>query len=351
MTDRKLATIRVISQLKSIPNADLIEVAVIDGWEVVVKKNEFNIGDLCVYLEIDSWVPTELAPFLSKGKEPREYQGIKGERLRTAKLKGQLSQGLVLPLSTLDEDTCEYCQDANYNDPTNIDLTEKLNILKWEPVIPAQLAGKMAGNFPSFIPKTNQERIQNYIRHVVHLGKSLWEVTEKLDGSSMTVFRTKDIDGSPRMGVCSRNWELKLDDESNAFVSTTLELDLLVKLHTHNLNIALQGELCGPGIQGNPYKLSKPEFFVFDIWDIDTQQYYSTEQRLSLCKSLGIKHAPVFANYLTTSNTTVSELLTFAEGQSVLNTKAEREGYVFKNVNNPSLSFKAISNKWLLKND
>jgi RNA ligase (TIGR02306 family) len=336
MTDRKLATIRVISQLKSIPNADLIEVAVIDGWEVVVKKNEFNIGDLCVYLEIDSWVPTKLAPFLSKGKEPREYQGIKGERLRTVKLKGQLSQGLVLPLSPADKEFYGIGED----------VTEEFNILKWEPVIPTQLAGKTAGNFPSFIPKTNQERIQNYIRHVVHLGESLWEVTEKLDGSSMTVYNI-----GITSGICSRNWELKQDDTENAFVSTALRLNLFEKLFKTGLNIALQGELCGPGIQGNSYKLSQPEFFVFDIWDIDTQQYYSTEQRLSLCKSLGIKHAPVFANYLTTGKTTVTELLTFAEGQSVLNTKAEREGYVFKNVNNPSLSFKAISNKWLLKND
>jgi RNA ligase (TIGR02306 family) len=335
MTDRKLATIRVISQLKPIPNADLIEVAVIDGWEVVVKKGEFSVGELCVYFEIDSWIPTELAPFLSKGKEPKEYQGVKGERLRTIKLKGQLSQGLVLPLSLADKEF--YGPDE--------DVTEEYKILKWEQTIPAQLVGRCAGNFPSFIPKTNQERIQNYIRHVAHLGESLWEVTEKLDGSSMTVFYNNG-----KEGVCSRNWELKLDDESNAFVSTTLRLKLLNKLANNSLNIALQGELCGPGIQGNSYKLSQPEFFVFDIWDIDAQTYYSTEQRLSLCKSLGIKHAPVFANYLTTSNTTVSELLTFAEGQSVLNTKAKREGLVFKNVDNPNLSFKAISNKWLLEN-
>jgi RNA ligase (TIGR02306 family) len=340
MSDRKLATIRVISQLKPIKDADLIEVAVIDGWEVVIKKGEFNVGDLCVYFEIDSWIPTELAPFLSKGKEPREYQGVKGERLKTIKLKGQLSQGLVLPMDIV-----------NLLGNLGDDVTEFLNILKWEQTIPAQLAGKVAGNFPSFIPKTNQERIQNYLHHVVHLGESLWEVTEKLDGSSMTVFRTTDTDGNNITGVCSRNFELKTNDLDNAFVKTAWNEKLFEKLSTYNLKVALQGELCGPGIQGNSYNLSQPEFFVFDIWDIDSQQYYSTEQRLSLCKSLGIQHAPVFANYLTTSKTTVSELLTFAECYSALNTLTLSEGYVFKNINNPSLSFKAISNKWLLKNE
>ena len=208
MTDRKLATIRVISQLKPIKGADLIEVAVIDGWEVVIKKGEFNVGDLCVYFEIDSWIPTELAPFLSKGKEPRIYRGVKGERLKTIKLKGQISQGLVLPIGILGMDYV--------GDELNYDVTELLNILKWEPEIPAQLAGKLEGNFPSYIPKTDQERIQNYIRNMP-LAVNQWEVTEKLDGSSMTVYRARDIakmDGGHRMGVCSRNYELKLEDTS-----------------------------------------------------------------------------------------------------------------------------------------
>lgn len=347
MSDRKLATIRVIQQLKPIANADLIEVAVIDGWEVVIKKGEFNVGDLCVYLEIDSWVPHELAPFLSKGKEPREYQGVKGERLRTIKLKGQISQGLVLPTHTVTGPV----PDPHHQAEEGQDVTEALNILKWEPTIPAQLAGKMAGNFPSFIPKTDQERIQNYLRNIENLGEQMWEVTEKLDGSSMTVFRTYKEDGSTHLGVCSRNYELKTDDLDNAFVKTAHTECILSKLAAYNLNVALQGELIGPGIQGNSYNLAKPEYYVFDIFDIPSQQYYSPEQRISLCKSLGLKHTPTFAPYLTTGKTTVSELLTFAEGQSVLNPKAQREGFVFKNLSDPSKSFKAISNKWLLKND
>ena len=97
---RKLATIRRIDALTPIDGADAIECATVGGWKVVVKKGEYTVGDLAVYCEIDSWIPTELAAFLSKGKEPREFEGIKGERLRTVKLRGQLSQGLLLPLTS-----------------------------------------------------------------------------------------------------------------------------------------------------------------------------------------------------------------------------------------------------------
>ena len=98
---RKLATIRRISDIQPIPNADAIEVATVDGWQVVIKKGEFQVGNLAIYLEIDSWVPNTIAPFLSKTKEPRVYQGIPGERLRTVKLRGQVSQGLLLSVTIL----------------------------------------------------------------------------------------------------------------------------------------------------------------------------------------------------------------------------------------------------------
>jgi RNA ligase (TIGR02306 family) len=99
---RKMATIRKIDDIRPIEGADAIECAVVGGWQVVVKKGEYNVGDLAVYLEIDSFVPHELAPFLSKGQEPREFNGVKGERLRTVKLRGVTSQGLLLPLKRVE---------------------------------------------------------------------------------------------------------------------------------------------------------------------------------------------------------------------------------------------------------
>jgi RNA ligase (TIGR02306 family) len=135
---RKLATIRKIDELNPIEGADAIECAVVGGWKVVVKKGEYQVGDEAIYCEIDSWIPHELAPFLSKGKEPREYEGVKGERLRTIKLRGQLSQGLLLPLGI-----SVYDVNAELNEGD--DVTEHLNIKKWEKPINAQLAGVCKG--------------------------------------------------------------------------------------------------------------------------------------------------------------------------------------------------------------
>ena len=122
---RKMATVRKIDSLRPIVGADAIECAHVGGWTCVVKKGEYTAGDLAVYLEIDSWVPTELAPFLSKGKEPRVFDGIKGERLRTVKLRGQLSQGLLLPL----EPTCTNIESELIE---GLDVSLPLNIVKWE---------------------------------------------------------------------------------------------------------------------------------------------------------------------------------------------------------------------------
>ena len=184
---RKLATIRKITELNPIPKADAIEVATVDGWKAVVKKGDFKVGDLAIYLEVDSWVPYELAPFLSKDKEPKEYNGVKGERLRTIKLRGQLSQGLLLPIDVAyDEDPPDYDHVFLEGD----DVTEILGIQKWERPVPAQLAGLMKGSFPSFIPKTDQERVQNIVSEIAsakELGLE-FEVTEKLEGSSMTCY-------------------------------------------------------------------------------------------------------------------------------------------------------------------
>ena len=192
---RKMASIRRIDSIRPIPGADAIEVATVGGWDVVVKRGEFAVGDLAVYIEIDSWVGHDLAPFLSKGNEPREYNGVRGERLRTVRLRGQVSQGLLLSRYIVLDRVGEIHEGQ--------DITELLGIQKWEAPIPASLAGDVRGAFPSFIPKTDQERIQNLTQEFDTWNGLEWEGSEKLDGSSMTVYH-KDGD----FGVCSRNWNL-----------------------------------------------------------------------------------------------------------------------------------------------
>jgi RNA ligase (TIGR02306 family) len=335
MSERKMATIRKIDEIRPIEGADAIEAAVVGGWVVVIKKGEFKAGDLAVYLEIDSWVPHEIAPFLSKGQEPREYNGVKGERLRTVKLRGQVSQGLLLPV------TLTFWRDEGTN------VTDSLGIQKWEAPIPAQLAGDVEGVFPTVIPKTDQERIQNLTEELKTWQSNsafTWEVTEKLDGSSMTVFVHGD-----REGVCSRNWALK-ETAGNTLWAVARREQLIEKVRQTGRNLALQGELIGEGIQGNAYNVKGQDFRLFDIYDIDRGEYLGPVERRVFAETHGIKHVPVIATEMVIEEW-VTGLLTMADGVSVLNPKTNREGLVFKCNTFGGPSFKAISNRWLIKND
>lgn len=334
MTERKLATIRRIAEIKDIDGADVIEAVRVDGWWVVAKKGEYQVDQLATYLEVDSFVPTSIAPFLTKaGHEPKEYEGVQGERLRTVKLRGQLSQGLLLPISSLPSVLQMEAEEGG-------DVTEALGVLKWERPISPQLYGQAKGSFPSFLRKTDQERVQNIGRTLESYIDQTFEVTIKLDGSSCTIF-VKDEDD----GVCSRNLELK-QNEDNAFWRIALDYDIHKKIRAYGKNIAVQGELIAPNIQGNYEKVTKPEFYVFDVFDIDKQEYILPKERQEFCKLLDIPHVPVIDKSFAMISG-VDKLLDMAEGDG-MNKGVKREGLVFKH-NSSDFSFKAISNSYLLK--
>ena len=344
---RKLASIRRIADIRPIPDADAIEVAVVDGWKVVVKKGEYSVGDLAVYLEIDSWVPHALAPFLSKGQAPREYNSVLGEKLRTVKLRGQVSQGLLLKTDQLvfaietksiGPDSSAVLRIENL-DHEGADLTELLGIQKWEPEIPAQLQGQVRGLFPThLIPKTDQERIQNCFAEIQAKGDVTYEVTLKLDGTSCTIFRWEN-----ELRVCSRNLELKINEENK---DNTLVRMALKYGHRIPNGVAVQGEIMGPGVQGNREQFKEHELFVFDIYDIDNQFYIDSISRQVACNSYSMKMVPVI-DARAAAPESVEAGLALAEGPSI--THKIREGLVWKCNTDPSFSFKTISNQFLLK--
>lgn len=346
MSERQLATIRKIAEVQPIPNADKICAYRTDGWLIVDSVGKYNVGDLVVMCEIDSWVPTSIAPFLTKaGHEPKEFEGVKGERLRTIKLRGQVSQGLLLPLDVVVVLTETPKELMNEGD----DVTEILGILKYEKPLPAALAGMAKGNFPSFIPKTDQPRIQNCTRQFEEILKDSWSITEKLDGSSMTVYvNFKEFDeeaNAPKHGVCSRNLDLKFD-EANSFWEAAIKFDLIEKIASTGRSLAIQGELVGEGIQGNSYKLIGRQFFCFDIWDIDQQRYLLPTEMFSLCNDLEINTVPEVASVYTV-DTDIAGLLLKADGESLIGCGPKREGFVFKSNSKHDFSFKTISNTWL----
>lgn len=165
-----------------------------------------------------------------------------------------------------------------------------------------------------------------------------FEISEKLDGSSMTVYSFDGVDG-----VCSRNLDLR-ETEMNTFWRVCKRENLHAKIA--GMDIALQGELIGEGIQGNPYKITGQDFMVFDIYDIKAGQYFRPDQRRQFCVDNNIKHVPVIDSDGELGS--VDELLTQAEGKSQLH-DVEREGLVFKCNQDPQMTFKAISNKFLLR--
>lgn len=361
--ERKLATIERISEIHPIENADAIERAVIRGWNIVIKKSEFKVGDLCVYCEIDSLLPE---------RDEFEFLRPRGFRIKTIKLRGQISQGIAFPLEVL-ESVGEF--QSVFGDPRwdtllllnkplesgddaipivpGEDVTEALGVTKWEPQLPAELSGTAKGRFPSHSIKTDEERIQNLIDHYDTFRKEKWIVTEKVDGSSASFFI---YDGE--FGVASRNLQLK-ENDTNTFWQVARELNIEEKMRAymadHSLEaLTIQGELLGEGIQKNKYRIKGHTVFFFRMFDPIRYQFMPLEQMISGFKEMGLKMVPIVDTCFELPKS-YDELIKFADGRSMIADTA-REGFVFV-AKNPSysdsgrLSFKVLSNKFILKYD
>ena len=356
---RKLASIRKISEIHPIEGADLIVRVKVDDWYCVALKTEFEVGDLCIYFEIDSFIP--LIPQVEhlRARAYKKMGDKEGVRIKTIKLKGQISQGLALPVhkffdmfagSKFDEgqELSEYFFVGN-------DVSELIGVLKYEQPIPVELNGQVKGNFPSFIKKTDQERCQNIGNRIVKDNEDTrYEITMKLDGTSFTGFRNTVDDG-----VCGRNWQLQMDEwnANNALVRMYVDSNMQAALLAYGKNIAVQGEFMGPKIQANREGLTAYTLFVFDIYDIDNQCQLSPDARrdtLQALYDLGmdkkmVQHVPIFAYGVTLGDmgiTDVAGLLKDADCPSI--NHAVAEGKVYKSMDG-QFCFKAISNDFLLR--
>jgi RNA ligase (TIGR02306 family) len=339
--ERKLASIRKIEKIDPISGADKIELVTVDGWKVVVAKDVgHKIGDFVVYCEIDSFLPIKPEYEFLRKSSYKKMGDEEGFRLRSVKLRGQISQGLILPI----KDVIPFPDVLDYME-VGKDVTELLGIVKYEPPIPAELAGKVKGGFPSFIPKTDEERIQNlsseYEEWKTQSDHEFY-VTEKLDGSSATFYMKDGV-----FGVCSRNLEL-LETEDNTFWRVARILDLETKMKNVGMNFSIQGELIGEGIQGNPYKIKGQTVRFFNIYDIDLREYYSIHILNRIVKDVmgGLETVPVLETNFKLPET-IDELLKYADAKSALNPNFDREGIVIRN-GNKSISFKVISNQFLI---
>lgn len=317
-----------VLDLSPIEGADKIEVATVKGWKCVVKKGEFKVGDYGMYFPVDSLLPADNPTYSFMA--PRHF------RVKTIKLRKQISQGLLMPLSLFNHYEWNKIPE---NKISEINFAKDLGVDKWDNAVP--LGGKMEGLFPSFIPKTDQERIQN-VPELLTL-PHLFEVTEKLDGTSCTMFLK---DGN--FGVCSRNFQMK-HDESSVYSIIAKNMEIEEKLRTFGDNIAIQGEIIGPKIQGNRYNRTQQELYVFDVFDINENHYLTPGARSSFITALDILQVPIVTLQRLPN---LEDLLKCADGISHLYDGVMREGLVYKCVertNKGIPSFKVISNEWLLK--
>ena len=338
---RKLASIQKIKYVKPIPDADSIETVGILGWECVSKKGEFQPDDTCLYIEIDSLLPE--IPEFEFLRKACWNETFKKFRLKTIKLKKQISQGLSLPISVFPKLS---------GLSVGTDVTELLGIEKYEPPIPATIVGD-ARRFLWPISKTDEVRVQldDEYRFIESLTGYPYYISLKLDGTSSTFL----IDPSDEtFHVCGRNYSYKRNDDHSFWkIAERYNIEQgLRDLWNEDKKIAIQGECAGPGIQKNPLGLNMPDLYIFNVVDIPTNTKLCLDDSLNIVERLGLKFVPILDKG-SSFNYTVDDLLTKAQGKYIdhfasAKPSQEREGIVIRNVCG-TVSFKAINNQFLLK--
>lgn len=337
---RKLASIQEISQLAPVKNSDFIEKATVLGWEIVVKKGIFNVGDKCIYIEVDGFLPVtdERFEFLRSSSYKKNELVGEGFRVRSIKLRGQISQGLLLPLS----DFPELRTDLSIG----TDVTDELKIKKYEEPEQQTGIGRTIGAFSPIVSKSDEMRIQSIPTLLTELIGKPYYISVKMDGTSSTI--------EVRNGVVraySRSNELK-DDETSVLWKWIHKNNLDKKMKAIGKNFFIQGELCGPKIQGNHLKLTEFDVFFFNVTD-EKGQRLGLNDLINTTKALGIKAVPVIETG-NEFNYTMAELIELSKG--VYPSGVKREGIVVRPQNSlesdslqSNLSFKVLNNDFLLK--
>lgn len=330
--ERKLASIQRIERIDPIEGADQIVKARVMGWDVVVKKGELEAGDPCVFFEIDSVLP--------EGAAWAEFLRPRGFRVRTLRLRGVLSQGLALPVSILEGEVPEL----------GADVRDRLGVTKHEPVLPA--SGEVAGPFPAHVPKTDEIRLQSVLAVLDEIRGQDFVITTKLDGTSATFFREPNGD----FVACSRNWALTRGADAIWRMAERYELER--KLPE---GFAVQGEVCGPGIQKNRLGLKDVDWFVFSVYDARGARYLEHEAMIDFCREHELRTVPVErivrGDEAREFEHTLDRWLEHAKGLYE-GTKNRKEGIVVRALSERRsealqgrLSFKVISNEFLLKDE
>lgn len=344
--DRSLCYIAIVQKIYPIPKADRICIAIIKGWQCVIKIGEFQEGDLAIYYAIDS-IPDFNDP-------NTEFLRSRGGRVKTIKLKGVVSQGLLAPLSWL-----ESRGHSILNLKEGDDVTEQMGVVKYiaaeelDQYIPAGQTiadDGLRAPFPSNVPKSDETRLQNNPYLLDYISDRTIVITRKEDGCSATFVYNKG-----EFCVCGRNFTWSAPSPvSRNYYGIAGKMNLQESMTALNRNIALQGELVGPKINGNRMRLEEYSLRVFNIWDLDNKCYLLWDEVTEICTRLGVETVPVvYRGRAADLDLTLPSFLKMAEDQCYLK-NVLAEGIVVKTddmVDRGRVSFKVISNKYLLKHD
>ena len=363
---RKLASVQKVKAIKPIEGADRIEIVQILNWDCVAQKGQYKIGDLVIYFEIDSLLPDIPAFEFLKGSS--WSQKLNKYKVRTHKFRGQISQGLVVPIRQLTEIYNQINKSAvssiDYDEGD--DLTELLKIEKYEPPVSNGPLGDII-NHEWYVPKTDEERVQvcaeNVLPEYIKSEQGGWYESVKLDGTSCTAGLFEDA-----FLIGGRNQWYK---DENMYTTTVKKYGDIEK-HLRDYQkltgkyIVFQGELCGPGIQSNRLGLKEKEWFIFNVWESDTGKMDSYKKLnflrfLNMCDDFGLMTVPIIPagdkfdfKATTDIDETVENLLKYVDNIKYrtyfenASPNQIAEGAVFR-MNDMSYSFKVISNKFLLK--
>lgn len=345
---RKLASIQRIWKVEPIEGADRIELAHVLGWQCVVIKGQFQPMDTALYFEIDSFLPIrdEFEFLRTSSYKKTDIMG-EGFRLRTLRFRGQISQGLLLPISQFAEIPKE--------STVGTDVTELLGVRKWEIEERATTGGTAIGTLPYDIPHTDETRVQENPELIQAFTGLEYYISTKMDGSSHSI----GIDENG-FHVTGHNYEYK-DDGSSSFYKLVKARGYQAKLEGYAKaqglkTLTIQGEFCAPGIQQNRLRLARPEWYVFTIRE--NGKRVGLKRMLQICKALDMTSVPIeeVDTDLPSKYPTVEALLQRADGEYPNGGK--KEGIVirptepvFSPLISASLSMKVVSNKYLLKND
>lgn len=362
MGNRALAHVEKVVSTYPIEGADNVEMAQVLDFHVLVKKGEFKVGDLAVYVEVDSVLPDHRP----------EFEFLRSKKFRVKAMKynkfGIISQGILFPFASLGFVSVEEGQDVTQalgvtrlivdpDEDAPLTVTKNCKKKSWlmrfkwyRKLFANQKDGRDACHgWPDFLPPQSDESgVQNVFGRIAarHPADG-WVVTEKVEGQNFSVFLRKRKSGFRTIadyGVCSRTG-IKQGD--NGFTATAKRLKLEEKMRKINKSIVVRGEHCGPKIQGNIYKLPETKVFVFEVYDIDAKRFYTHDELVAFCKEHDFEMVPIIDDNFTLP-ATGKEMLDYSNGKSVLYNTL-REGVVVRRRDDPTVSFKARSPEYLVK--